>query len=729
MIRVGVFLGGKSIEREVSFNSGRTVCDHLDTQIFQVIPIFQSVVGDLFILPWSFLYRGKIADFEHRLEKEAQKIVWDDLPGLIDFAYIAMHGKFAEDGRLQAVLELFKIPYLGTKIFGSALGMNKCLQNSYLKMHNIKTPQGFAMTVDQVNHATLDDVLQLMKEVEINFPVVVKPQAEGSSFGVFVVYSAENLLDTLKKSCFITSSTGQDIMIEEKLEGMEFNAILMTDYVTGEIFALPPTEIMLKDGCDIFDYHHKYMPGAANKRTPAQCSPQDLQRIKDTCVATMRALEFCNIARIDGFLTKDGDVVILDSNPISGMAPSSFVFRQAAEIGMGHGQVINHLIKTELKQYHMEKINSIQQIVQKKRIAVLLGGPSNEKEISLESGRNVCYKLSDQKYEVIPIFVDSAMQLYKISQKLLVSTSTQEILANLDKNMLVAWSDLKKNADFVFIALHGGPGENGIVQGTLEMLELPYNGPSVFASALCMDKYKTGNFLRSLGFDTPKSFLLSKDDFENKNFTELHSFLKTIKYSCIIKPHDDGCSVLVSAPKNQEEIFADLQNLFQTKNFALIEERIVGMELTVGVLGNHNPQALAPSESLSRGNVLSSEEKFLPGAGENQTPARLALEDIALVKSVVRDAFVAMRCQGYSRIDCFFQNEMQSPTGKKRVVILECNTLPALTPATCLFHQAAEQGLRPMELLDQIIEFGFQAHPASQIVSIDQVLEQQKQKI
>ena len=150
MIRVGVLLGGKSIEREVSFNSGRTVCDHLDTTLYKVVPLFQTAQGTLYILPWTFLYRGKIADFESRLEKEAKKIIWDELTTIIDFMYIAVHGKYAEDGTLQAILELLKIPYLGTKVFGSALGMNKVLQNKYLKMNNIVVPKGFGVTVDEV---------------------------------------------------------------------------------------------------------------------------------------------------------------------------------------------------------------------------------------------------------------------------------------------------------------------------------------------------------------------------------------------------------------------------------------------------------------------------------------------------------------------------------------------------------------------------------------------------
>lgn len=726
MLKVGVLFGGKSIEREVSFNSGRTICDHLDTQLFKVVPIFQIAQGDLYLLPWSFLYRGKIVDFEHRLEFEAEKIVWDDLPGLIDFMYIATHGRYAEDGRLQSILELFKIPYLGSKVFGSSLGMNKLLHNHFLQSQGICVPKGFGLSVDQIVTYSDVEITALLQEHDLKFPLIVKPQNEGSSFGVFAVHTMAELQTALKKSCFISGSVGQPVLVEEKIVGMEFCCIVITDYINDQPLPLPPTEILLKPGVEIFDYHHKYMPGVSNKRTPALCSSEQIKKIQDTCVSTMQALQMTNCARFDGFLTLQGDVVIIDSNPLTGMAPSSFLFRQAAEIGMGHAQLINHLIKTELKSYHMQRESETTITGIKKRIAVVFGGASNEKEISLESGRNVCYKLSPEKYEVIPIFVDSDMKLHILNHKLLVSTSTQEITTLIDQAQPLHWSDLKKHADFVFLALHGGQGENGVIQGTLEMLNLPYNGSSIFASALCMDKYKTGKFLQAKGFDVPRALLFDKKDFEQNKCQHLDEFISQIGFPCIVKPHDDGCSVMVASPANKEELQQALRTIFMQKDFALIEERLFGMELTVGVVGNQNPRALAPSESVAQGSVLSIEEKFLPGAGENQTPARLASDDIALVQKVVKEAFVAVTCQGYARIDCFFQNEVQSTTGKKRVVILEFNTLPALTPATCLFHQAAEEGLRPMDLLDEIIQLGLQAHRYDEVVSVDQILKNQE---
>ncbi len=113
-LRVGVLMGGKSLEREVSLNSGRTICDHLDTQRYIVIPLFQTTANTLFILPWHFLHRGKISDFEQRLDEQATSLAWDDLKTEVDFIYIAMHGRYAEDGTLQGFLEAsgYSLPWL-----------------------------------------------------------------------------------------------------------------------------------------------------------------------------------------------------------------------------------------------------------------------------------------------------------------------------------------------------------------------------------------------------------------------------------------------------------------------------------------------------------------------------------------------------------------------------------------------------------------------------------------
>jgi D-alanine-D-alanine ligase len=720
-IRVGVLMGGKSIEREVSFNSGRTVCDHLDTSRYEVIPIFQTSDGNLFILPLHFLHRGKISDFQHRLLKEAKKIIWDKLPELVDFVYICTHGNYAEDGTLQGFLEVLGIPYLGSKILGSALSMNKIIQKDILRTHHIDVAKDIVLTPANITDYNQAIILEQLAEHNISFPCIVKPYKEGSSLGVHVVTQIDELLSALQQSCTINVEKSQNVLIEEKIEGMEFSCITITDYKNNSFIPLPPTEIVLEKNTAIFDYEQKYMPGRATKFTPARCSPDIIKKIQNTCVQATKALELTNISRIDGFVTPDERIVIIDPNSLSGMGPASFVFREAAEINMSHTQLINHLIETELHAYGMldtliqhEKQNKKIMNTRKLRVAVLMGGNSNEKEISLESGRNVIYKLSPHKYDVLPIFVDSTMRLYNITQSLLVRNSTKEIESIITHDMRVEWNNLSPIADFVFIGLHGGNGENGAVQGTLEMLGIPYNGSSVLTSALCMDKYKTTQFLQSKNFNVPRSYLVSCNAWQHKKEQVIQTIEQEIKFPCIVKPHDDGCSVMVDKIINREKLIEKIEYLFaQQKSAALIEEFILGMELTVGVIGNEEPRALPPSQTVTTQDILSMHEKFLPGAGENQTPAPLPSHALSFVQKTIVSAYKALQCKGYARIDCFYQSAQQSPTQQERVVILEVNTLPALTPATCIFHQALEVGIKPMDFIDQIIILGLEEHKST----------------
>lgn len=706
-LRIGVLMGGKSIEREVSLNSGRTVCDHLDTTRYVVIPLFQQQSGKIFILPERFLHRGKTSDFEHRLAQEAEEIVWDELAERVDFVYIAQHGRYAEDGTMQGMLEILGIPYVGSKVFASALGMDKIMQKDFLQAAGIKVAHHYIVykhEIQQMLAGAIDATNFAHNYAHLTFPLIIKPAQEGSSLGVFCAQNSQEVYAAVVQAAQVMAGKIQPVLIEEKIVGMEFSCIIITNNTTGELMALPPTEIVPESA--VYEYDQKYMPGRAQKLTPARCSAEQLALIQETCKNAMHALGFSTIGRIDGFLTADNAVYIIDPNSFSGMAPSSFAFLQAAQINMSHTQLINHLIETELQHnnllqhYGVSSMEHTSLPQQKIRVAVLLGGCSAEKEISLESGRNITYKLSPHKYEAIPVFIDSHFKLHILNQKLLVRNSTHEIECALDEAQPLLWSDLSKIADFVFIGLHGGQGENGCVQGALEMLGLPYNGSSVLTSALCMDKFKTTQFLRARGFDVPQGVLV-----------EVGSQLNNMAFPLIIKPHNDGCSTLVQKANNQQELQTALEKIFASgRTQALVEECIIGTELTVGVIGNATPQALPPSQAIAQGGILSIEEKFLPGAGENQTPALLPAEVLRFVQKTMEAVYQALQCKGYARIDCFYQSAQQSPTGKERVVIIEINTLPGMTPATCIFHQAAELGMKPMDFIDTIITLGFEEH-------------------
>jgi len=711
-IRIGVLMGGKSKEREVSFNSGRTICDHLDTACYDIVPLFQTTSGSLYILPWLFLHRGKIIDFESRLATQAQKITWDSLKKYVDFIYIAMHGQYAEDGTMQGMLEILQIPYFGSKVYASALGMDKVAQRKILHMHKIQIPHGMVIEPHQLNNQ--EQIYKRLTANNLFYPLVVKPSKEGSSLGVSIIRTQKELMPALKKAIKV-NDLPQPVLVEEKIEGMEFSCIVITDNKNNSFISLPPTEIVTPTEVAFFDYEQKYMPGKSLQYTPARCSKKQQLKIQEACVHVMEALEFTNLGRIDGFLTSDDEVVIVDPNSFSGAAPSSFLFKQAAQVGLNHTQFINHIIETELQFYGLGTTMLTKKHKKEKekklRVAVLMGGKSDEKEISLESGRNITYKLSPQKYEAIPLFLTSNLELYRLDTPSLVASSTKEVEDLLKPSMKIKWHNLPTIADFVFIGLHGGQGENGCVQGALEMLGLPYNGSGVFTSALCIDKYKTNRFLAYEGFDVPQALLIERNEWQKNHRAVIETIKKAFSFPCIVKPTRDGCSILVEKVSTFDELSESIKAIFDvSKSHALIEECIQGMELTVGVIGNEQPKALPPSYAVSQKNVLSIEEKFLPGAGENQTPAPLPKESLQFVQGVIEKAYKDLDCKGYARIDCFYQSAKLSPTKKERVVFLEVNTLPGLTPATCIFHQAAEIDLKPMDFIESLVNLGLENH-------------------
>ncbi|MFH1831384.1 MAG: hypothetical protein ABH827_01140 [bacterium] len=748
--RVGVLMGGRSIEREVSLNSGRTICDHLDTNKYDIIPLFQDEDGQIYLLPWRFLHRGKIADFQSRLDGEAQRLTWDALKEAVDFVYIAVHGRYGEDGTLQGMLEILGIPYLGAKVLGSALAMDKAFQKEVLNVHNIRVPAGVVVKASEMQNITSQQVIERLSAVNVSFPYIVKPAHEGSSLGISVSHDATDLLSAIHAASRADNSYVQDVIVEEKVDGLEFVCVSLQKHqdaynpVTGtgqdEWFSFPITEVVKESDSEFYDYDQKYMPGRALKITPARCSKKDQAKIIDVCEQVAKVLGLATISRTDGFLTKDGEVVIIDPNSLTGMGPATFLFHQAAEVGMSHTQLINFLIEHELARYGLATVIGKKESgagmsgvngsdVKKIRVAVLLGGDTNEREISLESGRNVCYKLSPEKYDVTPVFVKHDMKLFKLTQKYLIKNSTgiiAELVSELPDSAL-EWADLPKNYDFVFIALHGGKGEGGAVQGALEMLGLPYNGSGVLASALCMDKNKTNTFLRAKGFDVPQSILISKSILSKKTEQEQEAYLSerlsgVLNFPLVVKPHDDGCSMFVQKVQNTQELIAACNAIFDAgKSVAMLEELIIGMELTCGAYGNDIVTVLPPSQAVAQAGVLSIREKFLPGAGSNITPAPLGEEQISLVQDAIGGVYKTIDCKGYVRIDCFYQSALESPTGKQRVVILEINSLPALTPATCLFHQAAEVGIRPMEFIDIIVQLGFQNHAKKDIAPVQNI--------
>ncbi|NLN60521.1 MAG: D-alanine--D-alanine ligase [Deltaproteobacteria bacterium] len=343
----------------------------------------------------------------------------------------------------------------------------------------------------------------------------------------------------------------------------------------------------------------------------------------------------------------------------------------------------------------------------KMKIGIILGGLSSEKDISLESGRNIFSKINRKKYDPLPIFMDDNASLWEIPLKLLMRNSTKDIGEDLrEEAKPLRYEDLKARIDLAFLALHGKYGEDGCLQGLLELLGLPYTGSGVLASALGMDKHFCRQFLAASGIDVPKTIAVTKPDWTSDvQATTADRIESEIGFPCVIKPAREGCSTAVTKAVSREDVNPALTNAFLWDNTALIEEFLTGMEVTCGILEGDRPFPLIPSETIptDRNSILSLEDKFLYGKGENKTPARLPETSLKKIQETALATFTALNLRCYARIDMFVL-----PDG--RIVVLEANTLPGMTPSTVLFHQAAAMDMTQAGLIDLIITAALRAH-------------------
>ncbi|MBX3163115.1 MAG: D-alanine--D-alanine ligase [Bacteroidetes bacterium] len=887
-MRVGIIFGGQSKEREISFAGGRTVYDNLNKSLFDAVPVFVDSFGNFVELNWEFIYKGTIRDFYPPVEflpadspfqlyaenlgdlNETQqndlikpigkKLSLDELKQKIDFAFLCLHGPFGEDGRIQGLFEFHNIPYSGSGILPSSIGINKALQKELMVNKGFNSPAFLTINREEWIEGKNKNNFKTVKE-KIGLPCVVKPANQGSSIGITIlnsdndqdfmsavekalftrwleakewqgfseseknnyvktladiregigmpicisspkelnapiIYNPNDLikfLDThLKTDGFVLESLDGEstVLVEGFIEGKEFSCIVLEDE-NGVAIALPPTEI--RKGKELFDYRSKYLPGLSRKITPIDLPDTQIEAIRKDCEKLFYELHFDVYARIDGFLSKDGKIFLNDPNTTSGMMPSSFFFHQAAEIGLNPSQFLTFIIRTSLAKRHIQAKGQIkykrllqqldEQIAKDKnaashktRVAVILGGYSTERHISVESGRNVFEKLSSsEKYAPFPVFLTgnaTSHELYHIPINLMLKDNADDIKEKVEnfkvhpviKTIMqqcaaitqkyashnyttspekLSFAKLKEKADEVFIALHGRPGEDGAIQEQLDKIGLPYNGSNKESSSVTIDKYRTNEILKANGFLVAEHILVYKEDWQNNKQKIADTLKNTIKYPFIAKPVDDGCSSAVKKIKSLEEFEAfcklmfrseeelditaantlqiKLKEEFPQKQVILVEELISKkdaahfLEITGGMLTRYNAkgqleyEVFEASEALADGEILSLEEKFLAGQGQNITPARYAPNAADRqkvsnqVKAELGRAAKVLNVTGYCRIDAFVRVYSDCHT---EVIFIEVNSLPGMTPATCIFHQAAINNYKPYEFIDKILDFG-----------------------
>lgn len=344
MTRVGVIFGGRSSEREASLASGRQVYFNLDPSKYERLAIFMDQQGGLWQLPDKLVIQNTTTDIAGRVDTDATRIAYEDLKDVVDVVFIALHGKYGDDGCIQGLLELLDVPYTGSGVLPCAVSMDKPTAHQLLHEAGLEVARELVVAEHEWE-TDRDAVAQRMAE-EIGFPCVTKPTREGSSIGVSVVQEPGDIPDAMSAAL----EWDTDVLVEELLDGMEFSVIIVGN---DEPEAFVPTETTTTN--PYLTYDDKYMPGRSQKITPARVDEVTLQRLQDEALKAHRVLGFTGYSRIDGFLLEDGRILLTDPNSTSGMAPSSFMFHQAAEAGLTPMMLVDKIVQLALEAHSRKK--------------------------------------------------------------------------------------------------------------------------------------------------------------------------------------------------------------------------------------------------------------------------------------------------------------------------------------------------------------------------------------
>jgi len=324
------------------------------------------------------------------------------------------------------------------------------------------------------------------------------------------------------------------------------------------------------------------------------------------------------------------------------------------------------------------------------RIAVLMGGTSAERDVSLASGIRITEALRKCGHEVVAVDTVSGLLTAADEQRLLAGGVVKTVppdtkaLVRMNAAMQGTLRTLP-NADVLFLALHGGQGEDGTLQALLDLTGVPYTGSGHLASALAMDKDLSKHLFRAAGVPTA-DWLMAPATAEQVE--------ATLGFPVIVKPSKQGSTVGLSIVRTRAELQPAVDEAFVHDDEVMIEQFIAGRELTVGVLGD---ETLPVGEIIAKHEIYDYECKYTPGMAVEEFPARLTDDETKTVQSLARKAFVALKLRGYARIDF-----RMSPDGT--FYCLEANTLPGMTQTSLIPQAAAAAGISFPELCDRIVQ-------------------------
>lgn len=314
-IRVGVLRGGPSLEHEVSLKTGESVLSSLPKK-YSARDIFISKEGE-----WYF--NGKLRHYDQIFKN-------------VDVVFNALHGEYGEDGKVQQILESYGVPYTGSGVLASAIGMNKILSKAIFKSVGLKTPVGFEIILDGNVEETAKNVFKKMPP-----PWVVKYPSGGSSVGVSIARSFDNLVLALEKMRQF-SSVSSKILIEEYIDGREATCGIIDEFRGQRNYALPIVEIIPPIKSGFFDYDAKY-GNETKELCPSSFDMRIKKEIEKMAISAHNAIGGRHYSRSDFIVSKKG-IYILEINTLPGLTPQSLLPKALSAVGSSRQELIEHLI-------------------------------------------------------------------------------------------------------------------------------------------------------------------------------------------------------------------------------------------------------------------------------------------------------------------------------------------------------------------------------------------------
>jgi D-alanine-D-alanine ligase len=362
------------------------------------------------------------------------------------------------------------------------------------------------------------------------------------------------------------------------------------------------------------------------------------------------------------------------------------------------------------------------------RVGVIFGGKSAEHEVSLNSAQNVMRALDKSKYDVVPIGISKEGQWLLQGDPLQVLTGGQTSLHQLLESGYQIVDDLSTgrevipgshaaslpDVDVIFPVLHGPFGEDGTVQGLLELADIPYVGAGVLASAAGMDKAAMKDLFRSHALPTPRYLVIKRREWEHTPDRVAEAVAREIGYPCFVKPANMGSSVGVNKAHHTAELSRAMSTAALYDRKILVEAAVPdAREIECGVLGNDEPIASLPGEIVPGHEFYDYEAKYLDDSSQLLIPAPIDPALTQRVRELSVKAFVALDCAGMARVDFLLAR------GTGELYVSEVNTIPGFTRISMYPKLWEASGISYRELIDRLIQLALERHADKRRVQAD----------